>query len=308
MRVTLAWRALAVLLALVTASGCVPAPTAAPASTSTASGAAQSYPPPLTPDQKVSISFTNYNVAQAGIGKEATEQLVNEFMQQHPNIEVQFRPVLSSDITTRTQAEIVAGNPPDLAQLGIADVEFNASDLGAKFQAYVQGEYPLRPRGLRLAELSGRLYGIPYVFSTPVLFYNADLFRQAGLDPNASPTTWKQVMAYGLQVKERTGKLGIDIGCMGPATADWCWRALVLSNGGRVLSEDRSTLMFGEEGSVGGASMWQDLVPSGVHSPSITTDFVGDGFGAGKAAKPTNSGSALFVLAKDPVRHRGRGN
>jgi multiple sugar transport system substrate-binding protein len=349
MRVTLALRALAVLLALVTASGCVPAPTAAPASTSTATGTAQSYPPPLTPDQKVSISFTNYNVAQAGIGKEATEQLVNEFMQQHPNIDVQFRPVLSSDITTKTQAEVVAGNPPDLAQLGMADVEFIASDLGAKpldtivpndeFQTYVRGEYPLHPRGLKLAELSGRLYGIPYVFSTPVLFYNADLFRQAGLDPNSPPTTWKQVKTDGQQIKERTGKLGIDIGCMGPAAADWCWQALVLSNGGRVMSEDRLTLMFGEEGSVGAASMWQDLVQSGVHSSSITTDFVGDGFGAGKAAmylqtsavqsaliaaaagkwelrsammptfddkpaKPTNSGSALFILANDPAKQR----
>jgi hypothetical protein len=73
----------------------------------------------------VTISFSNYNVAQAGISKEATEQLVNEFMQQHPNIDVQFRPVLSPDITTKT-------NPG-----------------------------PLHPRGLKLAELDSRVLASP---------------------------------------------------------------------------------------------------------------------------------------------------
>jgi len=339
------------MLGLLAAAACMPSPAAGPGPTPQAASASQSqtFPAPLADNQKVTISFTNYNVAQAGIGKEATEQLVNEFMQQHPNITVQFRPVLSPDITTKTQAEVVAGDPPDLAQLIMADVEFVANDLGAKpldtivppdeFQSYVQGEYPLHPRGLKLAELNGRLYGIPYVFSTPVLFYNADIFRQAGLDPNAPPTTWKQVKSYGEQIKERTGKLGIDIACLGAGAADWCWQALVLSNGGRVLSEDRSTLMFGEAGAIGAASMWQDLVQSGVHPASITTDFVGDGFGAGKTAmylqtsavqsalltasagkfeirtammpgfddkptRPTNSGSALFILANDPAKQR----
>jgi len=85
----------------------------------------------------------------------------------------------------------------------MADVEFVANDLKAKpldsivpadeFATYVQGEHPLHPRGLKLAELDGRMYGIPYVFSTPTLFYNADIFRKAGLDPDQPPTTWTQV-------------------------------------------------------------------------------------------------------------------
>jgi multiple sugar transport system substrate-binding protein len=57
------------------------------------------------------------------------------------------------------------------------------------------------------------MYGVPYVFSTPTLFYNADLFRQAGLDPDKPPTTWAEVKQYGLQIKQRTAKLGIDIAC-----------------------------------------------------------------------------------------------
>ena len=183
------------------------------------------------------------------------------------------------------------------------------------------------------------MYGIPYVFSTPTLFYNAHLFRQTGLDPDLPPTTWTEVKQYGLQIKLRTGKLGIEIACMGVGAADWCWQALVLTAGGRVLSEDRKTLMFGEEGAIAAASMWQDLVNSGVHASSITQNIVTDGFAAGNAAmylqisavqsalndaakgewklrttpmpsfagkpaRPTNSGSAQYVLADDPAKQR----
>ena len=309
----------------------------------------QEFPPPLKADQRVSISFTNYNVATAGIGKEATEQLVNEFMQQHPNIEVTFRPVASQDITAKTQAEVVAGNPPDLAQLIMADLEFVADDLRAKpldtivppdeYQSYVAGEYPLHPRGLKLTELNGRTFGIAYVFSTPTLFYNADLFRQAGLDPDRPPTTWSEVKEDGLQIKQRTGKYGVEIACMGASAGDWCWQAVVLSAGGRVLSEDRKQLMFGESGSVAAATMWQDLVKAGIHPPAMTTNLVADGFAAGDSAmylqtsavqsaligaargkwelrtapmpafdglppRPTNSGSALYILADDPAKQR----
>lgn len=192
---------LLLLAALALVAGCMPAP--APIAPPQDGQARASYPPPLTADQRVSISFANYNVASAGIGKEATEELVAEFTRAHPNIEVTFRPIPSGELMAKTQADVVAGNPPDLAQLIMADLEFVANDLRAKpidtlvppdeYQAYVKGEYPLHPRGLKLTELEGRTYGIPYVFSTPTLFYNADLFRQAGLDPDKPPTTWTEV-------------------------------------------------------------------------------------------------------------------
>src|SRR5262249_2376918 len=103
------------LLCLAWLVGCLPAP-ATPA-TGDSNPAKAPYPPPLRADQRVSISFANYNVAQAGIGKEATEQLVTEFVQQHPNIDVTFRPIPSDQLMAKVQADVVAGNPPDLAQL-----------------------------------------------------------------------------------------------------------------------------------------------------------------------------------------------
>lgn len=36
----------------------------------------------------------------------------------------------------------------------------------------------------------GRLVALPLVYSTPVLFYNKNAFRKAGLDPERAPSTW----------------------------------------------------------------------------------------------------------------------
>jgi multiple sugar transport system substrate-binding protein len=117
MRVSL----LILLSAVVTiGAACVPPPSAG----SLSAPASAALPAKLAADQRVSISFTNYNVATAGLGKEATEQLVAEFNQQFPNVDVQFRAVPSPDLISKTQAEVVAGNPPDIAQIVFADLDF----------------------------------------------------------------------------------------------------------------------------------------------------------------------------------------
>ena len=319
--------------------------------TSTARGGAsanaqQAYPPPIPAGQQVSITFESYNLAQAGLGKDGTEQLIREFTEQHPNITVEGRGLTSTDILAKVQAEVVAGNPPDVAQLVFSDLDFIVNDLQAKaiedlvppeeFETYLGGDYPLHPRGIKLAALDGKTYGTPYTFSTPTLFYNADLFRAAGLDPDKPPTTWAEAKQYALQIEERTGKAGLNIGCLG--TYDWCYQGMVRSNGGRVLTEDRSKAQFAEPSAVEVARMWQDLVQSGAHPPLNSADAIaamqGGNMGmmlnssalqaaliasatgkwelrsakmpgfAGKTVVPTNSGSALYILANDPLKQR----
>ena len=55
------------------------------------------------------------------------------------------------------------------------------------------------------------LYYIPSSIDTFVLFYNKDLFTEAGLDPNSPPTTWDELLNCAKTIYEKTGKPGI--GC-----------------------------------------------------------------------------------------------
>lgn len=299
--------------------------------------------PPLPRDAKVTITFYNYNLASAGIGAEGTKQLISEFEAANPNIKVDPIPAPSNELIARLQADVVAGRAPDVAQIVFSDLEFAVTNFGIKpleelipareLQAHYIG---LHPRGLDLARLNGKTYGLPYVFSTPVLFYNADLFKAAGLNPDKPPRTWAEIKTYALAIKNKTGKAGFFPGVYG--AADWMFQSLLLSNGGRVMSADRKHLTFAEPPALGAINMLHDLVTSGAH-PNISAADAIPAMAAGnigmylqtsalqsflinsskgkwelraaqmprfgtKAARPTNSGSGVFILAKDPQKQR----
>jgi sn-glycerol 3-phosphate transport system substrate-binding protein len=66
---------------------------------------------------------------------------------------------------------------------------------------------------LLAGEKRGRLNALPLAFSTPVLFYNKRLFRQAGLDAEAPPKTWQEMQDMAGTLMER------GIAC--PYTSSW---------------------------------------------------------------------------------------
>lgn len=299
--------------------------------------------PPLPDDQQVTLTYYNYNLASAGLGADGTQQLIDEFMALHPNITIDAIGIPSTDILSRTQADFVAGTPPDIAQLVFDSMSFIVDNLGvqplesiippAELEEHLSG---MHPRGIALGQLNGNTYGLAYTFSTPVLFYNADIFREAGLDPDDPPETWEEVEQYALQIVENTDHMGFFPGVYGQF--DWMWQGVVLSNGGRVLSEDRTTLTFAEEPGIEAAQMLHNMHENGAHADISSSDAIPAMLGGNlgmylqtsalqsailRSAEgnfevratqmprfgdhpsvPTNSGSALFILTQDPVKAR----
>lgn len=294
-------------------------------------------------EEPVTITFYNYNLASAGLGKEVTEGLIREFMEANPDITVEGIGVPSNEILSRVQADIVAGQQPDVAQLVFRDLIYIAHDLGGnaledivpadELAAHLDG---MIPNGLELGKVDGKTYGLAYTFSTPILYYNADLFRQAGLDPDQPPKTWAEVKAAGEAISRETGKHGFFPGAYGPVDGTFVYQSIVMSNGGRV--REGNTLTFAEPAALEGVEMLRGMVDSGAHARidvASHLDTMSSGnlgmflwtsavqAGLKRAAEgnfelrvaampafgdkptaPTNSGSALFVLSKDPAKQR----
>jgi multiple sugar transport system substrate-binding protein len=323
---------------------------------STAPPSAASGPvPELAPDQQVSIVLESYNFGQAGVWSDTFTALLQEFARRHPNITVIGQkpqgasPNPATDTVSSLQAQLVAGAPPDVAQVGFGDLDFTVDQLGAEpldvlvgadeVTAHFEAGHPFAANARTLAQVDGHTYGIPFVFSTPVLFYNATLFRQAGLDPDAPPATWDEVQETALRIAQATGKDGVYVDCVTEAAKDWCLQSVVRSAGGRVLSADRTRLEFADPPAVEAVTMLQDLVTSGA-APKLTQMQAVDAFARGdlgmllesssvqgtfakgaqgggwelrgtgtpafpgRPAVPTNSGAALFVLSDDPAKQR----
>ena len=90
-------------------------------------------------------------------------------------------------------------------------------------------------------QFEGKTYAIPFQRSTPVFYYNKDAFREAGLDPEAPPTTWDEMIEVGKQltVKDANGNVtrwGTRIPTLGLGGA-WLFGGLVVSKGDVLTTE-----------------------------------------------------------------------
>ena len=79
----------------------------------------------------------------------------------------------------------------------------------------------------------GRIYGFPRQAYAMGLHYNRDLFEQAGLDPDAPPTTWDEVREYAKQIADKTGKAGYAQMAINN-TGGWQLTAQTVARGGRT--------------------------------------------------------------------------
>jgi sn-glycerol 3-phosphate transport system substrate-binding protein len=85
----------------------------------------------------------------------------------------------------------------------------------------------------------GRLVALPLVYSTPVLFYNKNAFRKAGLDPERPPVTWFEMQGVLDKLQ------GAGYAC--PYTSSWpVWVHLdnVSALSGVPASTDKGQLSF----------------------------------------------------------------
>lgn len=48
----------------------------------------------------------------------------------------------------------------------------------------------------------GTMLSFPYNSSSPILYYNKDIFQKAGLDPNTPPKTWSEVVSAAKKIKD----------------------------------------------------------------------------------------------------------
>lgn len=107
---------------------------------------------------------------------------------------------------------------------------------------------------------------MPFQRSTIVAYYNKDMFRAAGLDPEAPPANWEELVAMGQAVRAQ-GPYGIMI----PSTGYpyWMFQALATQNGVELMNGDGTETYFNDPAVVQALEYWvslsaqHDIMPSG---------------------------------------------
>lgn len=216
-------------------------------------------------NKKTVIEYWHVNAETQG-GK-AVEELVKEFNAQSKTTEVvaKFNPDMYKGLMQNLQAEAAAGKAPAVVQVGWSFLDYFSNNFAYTSPQTVIDQYSpedktflnnhFLPNVLGLAKNSkGEQVGIPYSLSTPVLYINRDLLRQAGLDENG-PKTWDEVKEFSKTIKEKTGKYGLYI--QEPAD-NWATQALLESNGAKMITDGKAT--FASEEGIKAYQIWADMI------------------------------------------------
>lgn len=157
-------------------------------------------------EDKVSITFWH---AMGGVNGETTQALVDDFNASQDEIEVHAEyQGTYDDAITKLKAAMQSGQGlPDVCQM---------YDVGTKFMvdsgAVVPVEDMFESTGFDPSSVmdvitsyyttNGKQYAMPFNVSTPMLYYNKEIFEAAGLDPETPPTTFDEVLEYAQKIVE----------------------------------------------------------------------------------------------------------
>jgi multiple sugar transport system substrate-binding protein len=198
------------------------------------------------------------------------DTLVERFHAAHPDIRVVARPPYQNyeDGLEQVLRGAISGDVPDVSfqainrQRVLVDRRI-AQPLGKFIQSEPQWEARGYASGLMaMGRVGGQTWGLPFIVSTPIVYYNADLVRQAGGDPNRIPEDWNGILALAGKINA----LGNDVSGISFAwdiTGNWMWQALVMSQGGSMMSADEKRVTFNEAAGIASIGLLSRMVKEG---------------------------------------------
>ncbi len=120
---------------------------------------------------------------------------------------------------------------------------------------------------------NGKTYGIAFNCSTPIMYYNKDLFRKVGLNPEKFPETWEELRETAKKLT-KPDRPGILLQASMNTNDANIFEGAAYSNGGRWISEDGKTVVINDQGVVDVLQLFIDLQKDGSTAANITeTDF-----------------------------------
>jgi sn-glycerol 3-phosphate transport system substrate-binding protein len=205
-----------------------------------------------------------YPIAVGGALTEVVDGIVAEFEEQNPDITVNAIYAGNYDDTRiKSLAALESGDPAQLAVMFSIDAyDLIEQDLIVPFEDVTETEAEKEwldsfyPALMANGQIEGQTWGVPFQRSTIVAYYNKDMFREAGLDPENAPTTWDELVEMG---KALTGD--DHHGLMIPSTGYpyWMFQALAIQNGQELMSNDGLTTYFDDPDTVEALEYWKSL-------------------------------------------------
>ena len=240
--------------------------------------------------EKTVIKFANYALLESGY-TEFWEGIKTGFEEKYPQYEIEWVTAPYGEIVNQVINQAGGGDKPDImfgestwvptlvdAGLAIPVSEVFTEDYLAKFDQ----------NALESCMTDGEVCGLPMYDCAFMLFYNKDLFEQAGLDPNTPPTTYDEMLKMAEKLSQLTTADGNKVYAFGQTTASVAIsgsaiNSMIFNFGGTVLDEN-GQLAIDNQGFKDAITMLQTLDQKGYNPQNAKLKDLRQLFATGQLA------------------------
>lgn len=187
---------------------------------------------------------------------------------------------------SKTMPDVLMLDNPDLQQIAASGALADLEQFDVSTDGYAEGI-------VQASTYDGTLYGLQPITNSIALFYNKQLFTDAGLQP---PTTWDELKTTSAALT-KDGKYGLALSAINTYEGTWQFLPFFWSAGG-----DEKDINTPEAAQA--LQLWVDMFQAGSISQSAvnwTQADVKDQFAAGNAAMMVNGPWQFPALADSGI-------
>jgi sn-glycerol 3-phosphate transport system substrate-binding protein len=118
------------------------------------------------------------------------------------------------------------------------------------------------PAFMENSQTGGKTWGIPFQRSTIVLYWNKELFKEAGLDPEKAPATWAEELTFAEKLTRRDASGNItQWGMQVPSSGFpyWLFQAFTTQNDVLLMNQEGDRTFYDKPAVTEALQRWVDL-------------------------------------------------
>jgi multiple sugar transport system substrate-binding protein len=186
--------------------------------------------------------------------QDAYNAALTAFQEANPGVTVKVTTFPYAQYRDKLLVAVRGGTGPDVMSLDeIWTPEFAAAGVIEPLDDLIAASTAVKPeiffQGAWDTNLyQGKIWGVPLNFDVWMqMYYNADMFTAAGLDPNAPPKTWDEWLTVAETLTKAPNQFGIGI--IGHKGEDMTvmLNSLMYSNGGKVIDDEGKAVINSPE-------------------------------------------------------------
>ena len=206
--------------------------------------------------------------------RDAMQKMIDAYEAENDNvsISIQLTPYKGGEYGTKLEASAGGGTAPDVFWLNVLHLDsyveggilddlsdaIASSDIKDNFAETLVNNYVR----------DGKNYAVPKDFDTNALWYNKDLFDQAGVEYPTDDMTYDDLVALATELKDKLPDGVYPFAC--PVDFQTWYYQTVYANGGWILNDDATETGYGDAKTQEGIQCWIDMIDAGL-SPSAST-------------------------------------